>query len=351
MLPRLLLIAFLSVSLTAFAQKGAGSSGGSAPSGSASGTTGAAGAPVLPTTQQTTGGLSGQQAQTPGLSNPSQLQTGTPTIPETMGGPAGNSGTTQPNPANLNNTTGSGGSVGGVVGGGVLLSTPQATFDSPQPTAGISDAGRAGISDNSTINTGLAASLNSSTVVYSSVPTTNTVTENPATAAVSARGPANDLGPSFYSDTVGAAPVNGPSVAEVAAQYKTQQNAQGVKTYTNADIPPQSSGSMNSPMMASNAQPPLPGSSASARSGAAEPPQTQANSGTQQQTAQQTNDNGTTPQVNQPQSQPTQSQRSPSQQSQNENQSLPSTSTFLPLLGLLGIATSGLGIWYRKHRK
>jgi cobalamin biosynthesis Mg chelatase CobN len=176
------------------------------------------------------------------------------------------------------------------------------------------------------------------------------VTENPATAAVSARGPANDLGPSFYSDTVGAAPVNGPSVAEVAAQYKTQQNAQGVKTYTNADIPPQSSGSMNSPMMASNAQPPLLGSSASARSGAAEP-QTQANSGTQQQTAQQTNENGTTPQVNQPQSQPTQSQRSPAQQSQNENQSLPSTSTFLPLLGLLGIATSGLGIWYRKHRK
>ena len=30
---------------------------------------------------------------------------------------------------------------------------------------------------------------------------------------------------------------------------------------------------------------------------------------------------------------------------------LPATSTILPLLGLLGVASSGVGLWYRKHRK
>src|SRR5215470_5913295 len=69
--------------------------------------------------------------------------------------------------------------------GGVLLSTPSATFDSPQPTAGISVAGRAGISNSTPVNAGLQSTLSPSSMVYVYTPGSNTfstapVAENPA---------------------------------------------------------------------------------------------------------------------------------------------------------------------------
>jgi hypothetical protein len=49
----------------------------------------------------------------------------------------------------------------------------------------------------------------------------------------------------------------------------------------------------------------------------------------------------TTPQIRQTQHNDT----------QENNQQLPATSTILPLLGLIGLASSGVGLWYRKSHK
>jgi hypothetical protein len=347
MLRKFLLVSILSLSLAAFGQKGAGSSSGSSSSSSGN-TSGASGAPVIPTTQNTTGGLAGQQAQAPGLNNPSQTDIGPATIPETMAGPAGTTGTTQANPANLPGTTGGTGGVGGFSGAGApLLTTPGATFESVQPTAGISDAGRAGITDSTPLNTGLQSTLNTSTVVYTNGPVVVPPGAiSPATAAVSARGPANDLGRSYYSDTIGGSPQGGASLAQVAEHYRSLRNTQNVKTYTNADIPAQNPGSLDNPTLAANIQPPAPRSSASSSPVPAPMPQTapapqsQTSSTSQQTSESQPAQTSTTPQVTE--SQPT---------TQNESTGLPATSTLLPLLGLLGIASSGIGLWYHRHRK
>jgi len=111
--------------------------------------------------------------------------------------------------------------------GGVLLTTPEATFDSPQPTAGISLAGRAGISNSTPINTAVQSTQNSPTMVYVNLPATGEtvspeVTVNPATSAVSSS--SNDLLPSYFSDNIGAAPnPSGLSLAEIAARYRARQ--------------------------------------------------------------------------------------------------------------------------------
>ena len=353
MLRKLLLISVISLSIVAFGQKGGGTAGGGAQgSGGNAGTSGAAGQPTIPTTQGATGGLSGQQAQAPGMNNPSQTDVGAPTIPQTMGGPAGNSGNTQANPANLNNPNGLNGGgfvTGGTTGGGVILSTPTASFDSPQPTAGISNAGRAGISNSTPLNTGLQNTLNPSTVVYSNYSEILAGGISPAIAAVNAAneagsseiGPANDLGLSYYNDSIWALVVNSRSLAEVAAFYKTQANAQH-RTYTNADVPRENAGRLGNSVLAANTPPPLPQGSTAQGSTAAPSQATQqpAQNAQPQETQSQTAGTATTPQINQPKS-----------TNENEAGSLPATSTLLPLLGLLGIASGGIGMWYRRHRK
>jgi hypothetical protein len=244
-------------------------------------------------------------------------------------------------------------SAGGVVGtgpnGGVPLSTPSATFDSPAPTAGISDAGRAGISDNTPISTAVPGGMNNSTVVYTNYPAV--VPEiSPALAAVSneaenaennERGPANDLSASYYSDTISRLPAGGPSLAEVAARYKAIQSAQNIRTYTNSDVPRQKAGRLDNSVLAANTPPPIPQSSAS--QGAATTPQASQLPGAnpqQEQAQTQSAGNATSPQIQQPQS-----------ANEATTSSLPATSTLLPLLGLLGIASGGVGMWYRRHRK
>jgi LPXTG-motif cell wall-anchored protein len=62
----------------------------------------------------------------------------------------------------------------------------------------------------------------------------------------------------------------------------------------------------------------------------------------QQNTQSSAGNSGTTPQIRQAQ---------PTDMQENSSQQLPATSTFLPLLGLIGLATSGAGLWYRKSRK
>src|SRR5437660_3528218 len=240
MVRRFLLVSILCGSVSLFAQKGGGSAGGGGigsagstggTSGGTTATSGPAGTPGttapggIPTTAGTVGGLSGQAASGP-INSPSG-NTGIPTVQQTMGGPAGTTGTNQGDINNLNSPTiAPGGFItGGGTTGGVLLSTPFVSFPSPVPTAGISDAGRAGIGSNtSTGASGTAGTTFSNGVVI-----------NPAAL----NGPGrliNDVGPSEFIGAVNNNSGAAPSLGEIAAQFKTRQNGQNARTLTNADI-------------------------------------------------------------------------------------------------------------------
>ena len=211
--------------------------------------------------------------------------------------------------------------------GGVLLTTPEATFDSPQPTAGISLAGRAGISNSTPINTAVQTSVNTPTMVYVNLPANVEMespaeTVNPATSAVSSS--SNDLLPSSFTTNIGAAPSpSGLSLAEIAARYRARQGTQTVRTYTNSDVPTENAGMLTNILLAENRLPAgARGSSATQAqpsAPAAQPP----SAGTE-----------TTAQA----------------QPQNENK-LPTSASILPLLGFLGLATSGLGVLLRRYRR
>jgi len=202
--------------------------------------------------------------------------------------------------------------------GGVLLTTPEATFDSPLPTAGISLAGRAGISDTTPINTGVQSTLNSSTMVYVNMPATTAIeTVNPATSAVSSS--TNDLLPSYFSNNIGGEPnLNGLSLAEIAARYRSRQGTQTARTYTNADVPNENAGTLTNILLAENRLP------ARLRTAAAPSAVTQAQSAGTDTTAQ--------------------------AQPRNENK-LPTSASILPLLGFLGLASGGLGVLLRRYRR
>ena len=244
----------------------------------------------------------------------------------------------------------------------VVAATPGITYASPQPTAGISNAGRAGISD--TAPATLITPLNSSTVVYVSDTAANpAVAAAPASASVapateSTAAPANiDYGGSFYSDTLAASPNNGPSLGEIAVNYRTHKGSQTARTYTNADIQKlggnrislgnggnglSSNRQISLPgLMAQNSQPPT---IAAAQNTA--PPAT----ADQGSTAPATGNNAqaapastpTTPEINRQQAQP---------ENQNENGRLPASAGLLPLLGLLGLASAGIGLLVRRWRR
>lgn len=234
-----------------------------------------------------------------------------------------------------------GGSVWTGIGpaGGVLLSTPSAAFDTPQPTAGISVAGRAGISNSTPINTGLQNTLSPSSMVYvyptaMTAPVASPVTENPATEAVSTER-ATDFGPSSFVASIGAPPAAGLSLAEVAAMYKARKGTQALRTYTNADVPRENAGLLTNISMASNMPPAPPQSSKP------QPSSAPAATSQSQPTSQQPETSTQSAAGNNPQ--PAQNQ------SEEENKGLPASSTVLPLLGLLGVASAGIGLWYRRR--
>jgi hypothetical protein len=393
MVRRFLLVSALctSLSVAVFAQKG-GSSGSAGSAGSTSGA-GPAGAPGTavpggtPTTAGTIGGLAGQASS--GTVNPPSGNTGIPTVPETMGGPAGNTGSNQGNPADQNTFpagVNNSGFIGASAGG--VLATPSATFASPSPTAGISDSGRAGVTDSTPVNTGVTSTTENSTLVYTNAPAINPrAAVNPASLNTGRL--INDFGPSVYVGETGitTSAVKAASVADIAARYKAQ-SPQNAKTITNSDVERMLGNGGNSGgggPMASNMPPSdMPqapqngspaatsasqantqaapstsaiqqsapatsqshgaaseantsGSNASGTNAAANAPANANNANAASSTA----NAGTTPQVN-----PNQSQSG-----DQESNRLPATSTFLPLLGLLGIASSGAGLWYRKFRK
>lgn len=252
--------------------------------------------------------------------------------------------------------------------GGPLLVTPITSFPSPAPTAGISDAGRAGISIE---NNGTVANDSNSgvTTVAPTIPATIVVA--PVVPAVTNPTAANDLGPSAFVG--GPSDASAPStigVAEVAIRYKSEKGTRNARVLDNEDVKSMLNNkngvtlAKNMPTLdhgvaehggeAQNAgvqagappaatQPSQQNTEANAsasqgQSGASSPA---APSGQNQTGATDTQaENSTTPQINQnPQSNDAQGSRR-----------LPATATFLPLLGLLGLVSGGIGFWFRKFR-
>jgi len=285
-----------------------------------------------------------------------------------MAGPPGTTGTTQANPDTLNNGTpvNTGVVSGGFVTGSGVLSTPTGMFAAPAPTAGISDAGRAGISSASPVNAGVESSMEPSTMVLTNVPPVNPSGVNPTAVAASGR-MINDMGPSFYSDVI-ERPNTGVSLAEIAMHYKQARTGVNARMLTNDDVqkmvdnrtgvttaanmPPLGPGGAapsaaaqrsTSPSQPQNA--PAPSQTAQGGTQAGQPtqaqPQTETAPSSSAAQGSATAGASTTPQIN------------PNQQS-NDTQGkskLPATATFLPLLGLLGLVSGGIGLLVRKFRK
>lgn len=258
-------------------------------------------------------------------------------------------------------------------GGGPILSTPNMTFGATQSTAGISLSDHAGISNTAPVNPAIP-STSESYPLYSN---TNAAAMGlqPAMPEGVPAAPAtgrmiNDIQPSTFGGAayVSGAPAgavtgtvagqrNTASLGEIAAKYKAAR-PQNIRTYTNADAQ-RLNGSMNvhganvEPVSASNTAPvtaPAPVTSPSSTAAApvmsnARPspgtPATQSGQASQA-SAQNEGQSATTPQV---------SQRNNGQSKGDEdNTRLPTSSTLLPLFGVLGLASGAAGLWLKKHR-
>jgi len=165
----------------------------------------------------------------------------------------------------------------------------------------------------------------------------------------------NDMGPSYYADALPGAD-NG-SLGELSAHYKALKGTTNARMLTNDNVQ-QMMANKNGVTVAKN-MPPL-GPGALVQSGQAQPAGSQSATQNAQSTPQQgqnaansqggtpppaspgvSAENSTTPQINQ------------NQQSNDAQGSrrLPATATILPLLGLLGLLSGGIGVWFRKFRK
>lgn len=275
---------------------------------------------------------------------------------------------------------------------GQVPATPTATLAAPSPTAGISDAGRAGISDLAPMPPNVP--VPSSTIVYVTQPPVQTITTappgvvptsvpgavvetnvagesvgSPSAANESGGRTVNDLGPSYYADAVPSG--NNTSLGEISVRFKALKSTVNARTLTNDDVrqvvdsksgvtmaknmPPLGPGALEQSGQAqnstsqtaqTNSQSTLASSSTNqqaktgtAGQGGTPPPAsaTQGNTGSANNNA----ENATTPQINQNQ------QSNDSQGSRR----LPATATLLPLLGLLGVVSGGIGFWFRRIRK
>jgi hypothetical protein len=248
---------------------------------------------------------------------------------------------------------------GGIVGyygesaaaGGPVLNTPVVSLESPVTTAGISNAGRAGISNNPANALPQASSpepiagfapatpTGNAAEPYGNAAPENAVTNGPDTTA----GPEPrryDFGPSYFGDhpeNAGQADSTaGMSLAQIAEYYKALEAKMTVQTYTNADIPAPSrqtpanhSRSEEDHWVATNRLP--------------EPP---------------VRNTGETPTATAPESTappgaaatPSSSEQQQSSPQRSETQGLPASSSTLPLLGLLGVIAIGVGLWLRGLR-
>jgi hypothetical protein len=145
------------------------------------------------------------------------------------------------------------------------------------------------------------------------------------------------------------------SLAEISSRYKAEKGARNARVLGNEDVermlankggvtmaknmPPLGPGAMEL-----GGQPQAADTQTAATTGGRQsaPAKQQAGTPPGQSTAPDTSaENSTTPQVNQ------------NQQSNDAQGSkrLPATAGFLPLLGLLGLASGGIGFWFRKFRR
>src|SRR6478609_7848302 len=247
--------------------------------------------------------------------------------------------------------------------GGPILVTPSASFSTPAPAAGISDAGRAGIS----IETNSAAPVEAVAGTSGTTPVTTTAggESNSALPTESGNTAANDLMPSTSASSVSEAAAPGTaSLAEISSRYKAERGARNARVLGNDDVekmlankggvtmaknmPPLGPGALEQGGQPQTAGAQTAGTQTAATSGgrqsasANQQAATPSVSSQGQSTAPDTSaENSTTPRVNQ------------NQQSNDAQGSrrLPATAGFLPLLGLLGLASGGIGFWFRKFRK
>jgi hypothetical protein len=223
-----------------------------------------------------------------------------------------------------------------VVGGGLygpsVFMAPTANFATPQPAAGasVSVTGQAGISLNTQPYLGVTSTLGPAPLVYESgepgYAYTPAAGANAAGTAPASGRLINDMGPSYYEGAVEAAAA-APSLGEVAAQYRSAP-PHPIRIYTNADGERLARTVVISGVpVATNMPPPVP------------QPAPAQNTAPQTQQASPADQNATTPQINPaPQT---------SDQSQKKGQ-LPATSTLLPLLSVLGLLSTGAGLWVRR---
>jgi len=256
--------------------------------------------------------------------------------------------------------------------GGPLLVTPSAAFPNPVPTAGISNAGRAGISNSTN---GIEATTTPSSPA--TMVTTPSASLSESTPEPTNQAPANELGTSpAGTNDAGTTFIGGPSdesgpstvsLAEVSSRYKAEKGTRNARLLSNEDVqamlnnksgvtmaknmPPLGPGALEQSGSAQNAgSQPATQSAQSAQPNASTTQQGQVASGQtgtppparvgQSANTAASAENSTTPQINQ------------SQQSNDAQGSgrLPATATFLPLLGLLGLVSGGIGFWFRKLR-
>ena len=243
--------------------------------------------------------------------------------------------------------------------GGPMLVTPSIGFPNPAPTAGISDAGRAGISNTTSgIETTYAPSTPATIVTTPSASLSEATTPPAAPLPESTNQTrTNDLGASTFvggsSDEIAPGTT---SLAEVSSRYKAEKATRNARVLGNDDVqsmlsnksgvtmaknmPPLGSGALEQgapPQTAGNQAEPT----AAGQMGQQNAPNTAtASSSPKPATPEIGAENSTTPPIN------------PNQQS-NDAQGghrLPATATFLPLLGLLGLVSGGIGFWFRRSR-
>jgi hypothetical protein len=273
--------------------------------------------------------------------------------------------------------------------------TPVMTFAAPGPTAGISNAGRAGISNVNPLPSSLPGP--NETVVYYSQPGVQPMItlpgavegeggvaimpaaqeEAPAGSAAAGNAPQpesggrafNDLGPSYFVDTVPSA--NSVSLGQVAAQYKAKASL-NARTLTNQDVQQILSSkagvtvAKNMPPLGPSAMPSglTQGGTSQSQPQNAPPSAQAAQGGTPTGQPVQSGTTGTPPPAAATQEQQpagtaatagatTTPRINPKQQSNDAQgkSKLPATATFLPLLGLLGVVSGGIGLLFRKFRK
>lgn len=217
---------------------------------------------------------------------------------------------------------------GGLYGGGVYVVPPLAA--APESTTGISLAGRAGISLNTPFELGVQSTVITNPILnygygYASSGYSASAAAAPESAESSER--VKDLLPASFVDSgTSASAAPSLSLAEIAAQYRTNR-PQAVRTFTNADVAKltnkvtiigvTTTGAGTAP----TAEPAITQPQAPARQ-----PELAAN-------------------ANKP---PVAPESTPAETATTV---LPATSTYLPLLGLLGLLSSGIGLWVRRFLK